>query len=53
MVKKVLNLADKAVAECAAAKDAGPSESRPYDKKYYGELKSIDEFKNDHKKTTI
>ena len=49
MAKKVLQMADKAVAECAAAKDAGPQESRPYDKKYYGELKSIEEFKTQHK----
>ena len=41
MCKKVLRLADKAVAQCAKAADAGPEESRPYDKKYYGELKSI------------
>ena len=53
MCKKVLNMADKAVAQCAAAKDTGPEETRPYDKKYYGELKDIKEFKTAHKKTTI
>ena len=53
MVKKVMKMADKAVNECAAAKDAGPQESLPYDKKYYGELKSIDEFNTSHKITTV
>ena len=53
MCKKVLRMADKAVAECAAAADAGPEESRPYDKKYYGELKDVKEFKASHHKTTV
>ena len=53
MCKKVLSMADKAVAQCTAAKDTGPEETRPYDKKYYGELKDINEFKKAHKKTTI
>ena len=45
-------MADKAVNECAAAQDAGPKESLPYDKKYYGELNSVKEFNQQHKKTT-
>lgn len=46
-------MADKAVAECSTGADADLEESRPYEKKYYGELKSIPEFKSAHMKTTM
>ena len=52
MVDKVLKMAEKAIDKCAQAADAGPQETKPYDKKYYGALSSVKEFKTSHKKTT-
>ena len=47
-----MRMADEAKAECQAAKDDGPIESKPYDQYYYGAIGDIQEFNKGHLKMT-
>ena len=49
MVDKVIKMAEKAQAKIKMATDQGPKETAPYDKKYYGAIADIHEFKDSHK----
>ena len=40
-VERVMRMADVAKAECQAAKDDGPIETKPYDQYYYGAIGDI------------
>ena len=53
MVDKVIRMADKAQANIKKATDSAPKETLPYDKKYYGNIGDIQEFKENHKQATL
>ena len=50
--ERVMKMADEAKAQCAAANDDGPIESKPYDSQYYGSIGDIKEFNKGHRKMT-